>query len=269
MLSPLLSSLVLGQQWRGLAAAEATCQASSCDTGLYSIGLNPAGTAYAPLGAGVGYHNRFGLKELSQKSVLMSVPLGRGAASACYSHYGFSLYSQSQAQISYALRLGRGISAGAGISYHQLHVDPSPGNYHAMSGSLGILCRINRRWSAGSWIGNLGNQQFSDADTIIPMSIQAGIRRHFAGGHHASLDVEKSSIRNEIILHGSVLIRLHECMALMLGASSEPLTIGAGLELRIHGFGLQFAARRNEHLGWMPAAAVVWTRNNTKKSDPE
>ncbi len=251
------------------AGHQAVCGALSCEEGTGSVGHNPAGTAYAPLGAGLGYYNKFGIKELSHKTALASVPIGNGAASATYSHYGFRLYNQSKAQLAYALPLGKNLAAGASISHHQLHVDDTPGSYHAMSGSLGILYRIDSHWSAGTWIENITNSQYNDIDTIISMGIQAGIRRSFPGGHHMSLDVEKNSLSDEIILRGGVLIRLNEHIAIMAGISTQPISVGAGIEIDIHGLQMQFAARRNENLGWIPSASVVWTRNNTKKSDPE
>jgi len=258
------------QDWRGTAYSEALCGASSCETGLGSLAQNPAGTAYAPLGVALGYYNKFGLKELSQRTALISAPLGRGAASAGYSYYGFMLYNQTQAHMGYAMELGSHFSAGINIGYHHMHIDDSPQSYHAMSGDLGIRYNIGSHWSVGTWIRNITNSQFTESDTIIPMGIQTGVRRYFGGGHSAGIDVEKNNLSDQIILRGGVVLRLHENISLMCGISTLPITIGMGMEFVIQRFRLQFAARRSEHLGWIPSATLIWSRQRddyAKKSE--
>lgn len=260
----LTSAAAHAQNWQGLAMSEASCGATCCEQGLGSLGQNPAGTATAPLCAGIGYHNKYGLKELSQKSALIAVPAWRGAASAAYSYYGFSLCNSSLAQISYAMPLGGSLSAGISLCCHNMHIDDTPGGLHAASGDIGVQYRIGSRWIAGTWICNISNSQYSGSDTIIPMRISAGISRSFTGGHSASLGVEKSSLADKIIIRASAAARMLGRVRIACGLSTSPITLGAGMEFEIGGFRLQFAARRNEHLGWIPSASVIWCSSKPK-----
>ena len=54
------------QDYTSNAYGEALCGAVSCLTGSDAAGLNPAGTALADWSAGIGYNDRFMMKELSQ-----------------------------------------------------------------------------------------------------------------------------------------------------------------------------------------------------------
>lgn len=240
--------------------AEAMCSSMSCESGLYSVGHNPAGTAYSPLGAMAGYTSRFGLRELSQKFITAAVPLGRGAVSAEFQHHGFQLYNTSSAVLAYALPLGQNLSAGAGIRYHHLHIDDTPHKYQTASGEIGILYRATGHLSMGSWVSNITNSQYQEADSALPVRIQAGIRYSMYGGHSLSLDLEKNSQLTSITVRCAAYFRLNSHISVMAGISSHPVTIGAGVEVSAAGFRMIFAASHHEYLGWNPSASVAWQK---------
>lgn len=259
------SGRLYSQVTQSNAISEQMAGTMSCESGENAIGHNPAGTYCAPMALGVSYINRFGLKETSQKGFMGALPIMGGVLSAQYNYYGFQLYNQTQALLGYAMPLGERLSAGIHLGYHHIHIDDTPENGNAISGDIGIQYRINGDWSLGSWVSNITNSQYSESDTIIPVRIQAGIRRTFYGGHSASIDVAKSTLHDAIEIHAGISAHLNDYVRVAVGLSTQPLTIGAGTEIIIQGFHLQFSARHDEHLGWIPSAGVVWTRERSSE----
>lgn len=248
------------------AYGEQTSGTMSCESGFHSVGFNPAGSCGTPIGVGVSYINQYGLKETSQKGITAAIPIGRGAISGQYNYYGFQLYNHTQALLAYAMPLGERLSAGIHLGYQHIHIDDTPENSHAMTGDIGIQYRINGDWSVGSWISNITNSQYSESDTIIPVRIQAGLRRTFYGGHTASLDIAKSSLYDAIEIHAGIMAHLNDYVNITIGLSTQPVSISAGAEILVQGFHLIFSTRYHEHLGWIPSAGVVWTKEKQREN---
>ncbi len=269
LMAIVLSAPSAAQKHYGSAYAESVCGAMSCERGLQSVGHNPAGTAWCGYGIGAGYISRMGLSEVSEKRAMAAAPLGRCVLSAEYQYYGFSLYNESRALLGCAMPIAGNLSAGIDISYMRLHISGSPEKSHAMAGGAGLLYEVSGQLMAGLWVSNFTNSQYSNSDTILPASIHCGISCHAIQGCAINMDVEKSTMSREIVMHGAAVFQLMGFMSAMAGVSSHPLTLGMGMEFRISSLAMQFAASRNEHLGWTPSASVIWQINKSKKSVPE
>ena len=146
ILAALISSTcATAQEWTSNAYGEALCGAVSCVTGSDAAGLNPAGVALSDWSAGIGYNDRFMMKELSQKSARITMPVLGGVFTPEYDYYGFSLFNTSRASLGYAKQLSKTICAGINLNYHNVHIDDSPTNANTMSGDVGVVCPRRRQ----------------------------------------------------------------------------------------------------------------------------
>ena len=66
------------------------------------------------------YHNRYFLKELSQKNLGLALPALKGVFSLAVNNFGYHLYNQTKADLGYAMKLGKNVSAGVKINWHNL-----------------------------------------------------------------------------------------------------------------------------------------------------
>ena len=254
----------MAQDYTSNAYGEALCGAVSCLTGSDAAGLNPAGTALADWSAGIGYSDRFMMKELSQKSARITMPVLGGVFTPEFNYYGFSLFNTSKASLGYAKQLSKTICAGINLNYHNVHIDDSPTNANTMSGDFGIICRPTKSLTLGTYIRNISNSQYSGSDTILPAQIQVGAAYSFYGGHTICVDVDRNSLIHGITAHIGVIGRINDNVKILAGVSTQPMTVGVGAEFGFKGFLLQFAARRNQYLGWIPAVSVCWQRGEDK-----
>ncbi|MCR5456107.1 MAG: hypothetical protein K6F33_14080 [Bacteroidales bacterium] len=257
--------LCSAQDWSANAYGEALCGATSCITGSNAAGLNPAGTALADWSAGIGYTNRFMMKELSQKSARITIPVLGGVFTPEFNYYGFSLFNTTKASLGYAKILSQTICAGIQLNYHNVHIDDSPTNANTMSGDMGIIYRPLQSLLLGTYIRNISNSQYSGSDTIIPVQIQIGAAYKFYGGHVICVDIDHNSLIHGITAHIGTICRLRDNFRILAGVSTQPMTIGVGSEFSFKGFALQFAARRNQYLGWIPSVSVCWRRGADKE----
>jgi hypothetical protein len=252
------------QEWTSNAYGEALCGAVSCLTGSEAAGLNPSGVALSDWSAGIGYSDRFMMKELSQKSARITMPVLGGVFTPEFNYYGFALFNTSRASLGYAKQLSKTICAGITLNYHNVHIDDSPTNANTMSGDFGIICRPTKSLTLGTYIRNISNSQYSGSDTILPALIQVGAAYSFYGGHTICVDVDKNSLVSGITAHIGVVARIMDNAKILAGVSTQPMTVGMGAEFGFKGFLLQFAARRNQYLGWIPAVSVCWRRGADK-----
>jgi hypothetical protein len=252
------------QEWTSNAYGEALCGAVSCLTGSEAAGLNPAGVAFADWSAGIGYSDRFMMKELSQKSARMTMPVLGGVFTPEFNYYGFSLFNTSKASLGYAKQLSKTICAGITLNYHNVHIDDSPTNANTMSGDFGIIYRPTKSLTLGTYIRNISNSQYSGSDTILPALIQVGAAYSFYGGHTICVDVDRNSLISGITAHIGVIGRINENVKILAGVSTQPMTVGVGAEFGFKGFLMQFSARRNQYLGWIPSVSICWRRGEDK-----
>ncbi|MBO7568281.1 MAG: hypothetical protein J6T60_14435 [Bacteroidales bacterium] len=257
-------SPAMAQDWSSNAYGEALCGAVSCLTGSEAAGLNPAGVALSDWSAGIGYSDRFMMKELSQKSARITMPVLGGVFTPEFNYYGFALFNTSRASVGYAKILSKTICAGINLNFHNVHIDDSPTNANTVSGDFGIICRPTKSLTLGTYIRNISNSQYSGSDTIIPAQIQVGAAYNFNGGHAVCVDIDHNSLIHGITAHIGIICRLRENFRILAGVSSQPMTVGVGSEFSFKGFALQFAARRNQYLGWIPAVSVCWRRSEDK-----
>ena len=257
------------QEWTSNAYGEALCGAVSCVTGSDAAGLNPAGVALSDWSAGISYNDRFMMKELSQKSARITMPVLGGVFTPEFNYYGFSLFNTSRASLGYAKQLSQNICAGINLNYHNVHIDDSPTNANTMTGDFGLICRPAKSLLLGTHIRNISNSQYSGGDTILPAQIQVGAAYIFYGGHTICVDVDKNSLVSGITAHIGVIARIMDNAKILAGVSTQPFTVGAGAEFGFKGFLMQFAARRNQYLGWIPSVSVCWRRGADKGWEKE
>lgn len=266
ILAALISSTcATAQEWTSNAYGEALCGAVSCVTGSDAAGLNPAGVALADWSAGIGYNDRFMMKELSQKSARITMPVLGGVFTPEYDYYGFSLFNTSRASLGYAKQLSKTICAGINLNYHNVHIDDSPTNANTMSGDVGVVCRPTKSLILGTYVRNISNSQYSGGDTILPAQIQVGAAYSIYGGHSICIDIDKNSLVSGITAHIGIVARIMDNAKIIAGVSTQPFTVGAGADFSFKGFQMQFSARRNQYLGWIPSVSVCWRRGADKE----
>jgi len=134
------SCQVLAQKWFPLASRSVAMQ--SCDVaypGLWSCATNPAGIAFMnELSCGMMYENRYGLPELSTRSVAISLATGLGNAGVLVSRFGSMEMHHTRVGLCVARGFGHMVSAGFQMNYYSQFVQPS-GHYGCLVSNAGWM----------------------------------------------------------------------------------------------------------------------------------
>lgn len=250
------------------AAGEGAGNASVAKTGLSAAIFNQAALAGTESGGRISYQNRFGLKELSQKSAVATVNAAGGTFGLVLNYFGYSLYNETKAGIAYAMKLSPDVSAGIQINYHNLDISEAENRSYAFSGELGIIYKPIKQLSLGAHISNPGNWQYSNTDTdIIPVLFAAGVTYFVDEKALFSLQIERNSLEEGLPVKAGIDFMAVDNFWLRIGASSKPyyLSIGAGYTFK--NFTLDISFRRHETLGMISSASLSYLINKSQNTE--
>src|SRR4030095_153164 len=124
--------------------------------GIWAVFDNPAGIAEQDaFSAGVSYHSRFMLKELSDQAFAFTLPVKRvGCLGMGYHQFGYSLYKEQYAGLVYARSFGPVVSAGIRFDYIATHFGNEYSSDNLITGSAGVMARITESLRVGVSIFN-------------------------------------------------------------------------------------------------------------------
>ena len=158
----IIATATRAQEFSGTATGEAMAGAASTLCGIDAVHYNVAGTAYSSTGVMASYHNRYFLKELSQKNLGLALPALKGVFSLAVNNFGYHLYNQTKADLGYAMKLGKNVSAGVKINWHNLHISESEERNNAFSGEVGVIYSPIDNLKIGASAANVSNSQFNN-----------------------------------------------------------------------------------------------------------
>ena len=248
------------------AYGEALSGAMTCETGLNSIGYNPAGTSNAGYGLSISYFDRYQVKEISQKTLAAAIPALNGCFSIGFDYYGFKLFNRHTIGLGYAMSLAKQLKAGIRINYHGFNIGNSQEKYNALSGEVGLICTPAKRFELGFYLKNPSNSQINSTDSIIPVIIALGIKKTFFVNGYAIMEAQRNSLDEKTEIKIGIGGKIKKIIEVESGISTYPVRISLGISFKKENYKIQFAVSRNVHLGYMPSVTAAWDMKKEKKT---
>lgn len=159
----------------------------------WSVMDNQAGmsTVASPT-AMAGYENRFQLKETSTQLAAFVLPTKSGNFAFNYKRFGYRLYSENQAGLSYARNLGQFISVGVQFDYLYFNQSEDYGNKGAFLIETGIITKPIDHFFIGVHIFNPTHTKIADYyDERVTTRFRFGVGYYFSEQVIATLESEK------------------------------------------------------------------------------
>ncbi len=226
--------------------------------GLWSIQNNQAGFALTDkITAGIGYDSRFMSGAMSTKSLAVLVPVKYGVTGISIDYYGYSLYNELKAGLAYAKAFGEHLRIGLQIDYLRTSLGDNYGNKEGVTFEIGLQADMNRNLTLGVWTYNPVMIKLADyAGERIPSVYRLGMAYRFSPVLLTTLEVEKRSDRQPVVLHGGMeyVIRQRFFMRAGFGTSREIFSMGFGIKLSK--LQLDLAAVMHESLGFSPVMSL-------------
>jgi hypothetical protein len=235
-------------------------RASVALTDFWNIQNNQAGIALTDkISCGIYYENRFLINELSMKSAAVVVPTKIGVLGATFNHFGYSLYNDIKVGLVYARSFGPYFRIGVQLDYLKTTLGENYGSRSNVTFELGIQSDITENITIGAFVYNPVRVKMAEYDNEkVPAIFRFGISWKITESLLTTLEAEKNTAINPIILRGGIEYRIKEKFFIRGGFSTmqEIFSMGFGMQIKFIRFDI--SAIMHQSLGFSPQSNLVF-----------
>lgn len=216
---------------------------------------------------GAFYENRFFVKELSQSGFTVAAPIKKGTFGLSYSSMGYNLYRESQATLSYGMKLSENVAVGVGIDYLNTKIADIYGQAHAVSGSIGLTAKILPQMTIATHIYNPFRAKITNYNNEkVPTIFKLGAQYTFSKKVFIVAEAEKTSAQ-KINIKGGIEYNPSSLIYLRVGGSSYPTQAAFGLGVNYNGLKIDVSSAYHNVLGFSPQIGLSYAfgKDKTKK----
>jgi hypothetical protein len=225
---------------------------------FWQLFMNPAGIAgLQQMEVGAYVERRFVLQSLNYGTIGFAMPFSKGRHFAGFdvSAYGFGAYNESKLGLTYATTLFDKISLGAKLNYNRFGIQDY-GNKSALFVNAGLNCILSKHVSIGFRIFNASRSELlRDQDEKIPTTIDAGLAYQVSDKVLIVADIEKQ-VNFPLSFRGGVEYIPSKHFRARVGASTQPVTISAGLGVNVKNLNIDFSNTLHQYLGYTPSLSL-------------
>jgi len=220
--------------------------------------LNPASASSSNFLFGVSYSNRFLLKDLAAKDVILICPVSNSRAVVSFGQFGNEAFRENHLCFGLAKSLGARISGGILFHYIRLQMAENLGQPTLITLKLGFRYESQGLGSGISIFNPLGQQmKYRNFLHEYPMSVRVGVHKWFGDGVLVLSQLSYDGIKNircQIGLQYNVLDRL--CFRTGLQTLSPGWSLGLGFFFCKTQ--ADFAFSCHEYLGFSPSVSLYF-----------
>ncbi|MDZ7740453.1 MAG: hypothetical protein U5Q03_01495 [Bacteroidota bacterium] len=243
----------------GGARAAAMARAATAQSGFWSLQNNQAGLGFTERSALVcTYENRFLLKEIANKFVGLVFSTRSGTFGLSYQQYGYRLYSESIAGLSFGKKLAENFAAGIRIDYLSCRFAEDYGSKGWISFQIGMLYQLNEKLSLGTHLAHpLQQKTASVPDERLPSVLSFGLSYSFSKDLVFTIDTRKNSL-HPLSFRSGMEYEIREKLFSRIGFSSNPARIAFGCGIGWGRMQLDIASTYQQLLGFSPAISLLY-----------
>ncbi|MCO6498969.1 MAG: hypothetical protein J5I47_01150 [Vicingus serpentipes] len=241
------------------SAAMGGCSSTFSD--IWSGNNNQAGLGFVKeLSGGIYYENRFLLKETSYQAGAFVFPTPEGALGLNLTSFGFELYHETKAGLSYGQRFGDKFSVGIQLNYINVGFSQEYGSKNILTGAIGLITKINKALSIGVHIYNPTRSKLAEYNNErITTVMKIGFSYHFSKKVIGVFETEKDMIYPATLKTG-LEYHVNAILYLRGGLSTGPVLNTFGFGLKLKDFNLGIASSYHQTLGLTPSISLIYTR---------
>lgn len=245
--------------------------ASSCVYDVWSTRNNQGSLGFVRQNeVGAFYENRFFVKELTQSGFAAAIPVKKGTFGICYSSLGYKLYRESQATLSYGMKLSENISAGIALDYLNTKIADIYGQANAFTGSVGLTAKILPQVVISTHIYNPFRAKITNYNNEkVPTIFKFGAQYIFSTKVFLVAEAEKTSMQ-KINIKGGIEYKPSSLIYIRAGGSSFPTQAAFGIGVDYNGLKIDVSSSYHSILGLSPQIGLRYAfgKEKTKaKSD--
>lgn len=230
-------------------------------TGFWGIRNNQAGMALIKdFSVGINYESRFGMDQLSTKSLAALYPSRWGVVGMSMDYFGYSLYHEIRLGLAYARIFGSYLRVGVQLDYFHTAFGNNYGRSNNLTFELGLQSDLTDALTLGAYVFNpVPKKESAYAPIVFPMVFRLGIAYHFSKNLLITFETEKNSNFHYWLFRGGMeyVFREQFFFRAGLGTQQEIFSIGFGYKLK--GLSFDLAATLHEALGVSPQVSLIYS----------
>ena len=208
---------------------------------------------------GVGYENRFLIKELSTKFAGAAIPVSRGVFGISVSQFGYSLYNRTKFGLAYSMKMSENINAGIKIDYFHLNIGDIYGNAGTLTFEGGFNYTLSEKWLIGFHCFNPVMSKLADYNNErLTTFVRVGARFFASPIVSFTTEIEKDISYKPSMKFG-IDYKIAEYLFFRSGISTKPTTFAFGFGIVLNSFILDFSSSYHEVLGFSPSTGIIYS----------
>jgi len=230
-------------------------------SGFWNINSNQAGMARVrKFSAGINYEDRFGMSQLSTKSIAVLYPARFGVMGASLDYFGYSLYHETKFGLAYAKAITPHLRAGLKLDFFQTAFGDHYSGNNLLTFELGFQYDLSKNFAFGADIFNpIPKSGPSEVYFNLPLIYRFGLVYLFSKNLLVTAEVDKNSDLPFYEVRAGVeyAVRNRYFFRVGLGSQQEIFTTGFGYKWKRLSFDL--AAVVHQALGISPQISLIYS----------
>jgi len=233
--------------------------ASVALTDFWSVVNNQAANAWATkFSVGISIENRYLIKELSYKTIGITIPFKPVNLGVTVAHVGTASFSEIKAGISFSRKFGKYFSAGIQFDYLRIQIAEGYGSKNFISFEIGMFYKATRNLHVGFHVVNPVPIIITEYPReYLPTIIRLGLSYSFSSSFLAVLELEKD-LTNKPVIKTGVEYMVAKPVCARIGISTNPTLFTFGFGLEFNRFNLDIASGYQPVLGFTPVLSLTY-----------
>lgn len=197
----------------------------------------------------------FGLSELANGSLNYVEPLKFGTVGLSAKTYGFELYREITATLTYANNYRKRIYYGVNINYYNLKIQ-NYGSASTVGFDIGLLGYLTNFLRWGFSAHNISKPTIGTQKDKLPQVYRTGFSYQPRNDLNLVIDAEKDT-RYPLTIKAGLEYNLYGMIDLRAGLSSEPVKFSGGIGFNYSLFEIGYAFNNHQDLGLTHQASIT------------
>ena len=227
---------------------------------VWSTNNNQAGLGYLEnITGGIYYESRFLLKETAFKAGAFALPTKLGSFGLSVTSFGYSLYNETKAGLSYGQKLGEKISVGVQLNYLNVKLNQDYGQKATFTAAVGLIAKLSNELSMGVHVYNPTRVKLTDYNNEkVPTIMKLGLDYKFSEKVFIAFETEKNIDHAGVVKVG-VEYNAIDILYLRGGISTNPTMSSFGFGIKLKEFKLDVSSSFHQTLGLTPAISLIYS----------
>jgi opacity protein-like surface antigen len=230
-------------------------------SGFWNINANQAGIALVKdFSAGINYGERFGMSQLSTKSLAFLYPSRYGVIGASMDYFGYSLYHETKFGLAYAKIITPHLRAGLKLDFFQTAFGDHYGSNNMVTFEIGAQYDLSKNLTFGVSVFNpMPKPESSEIYFKFPLIYKIGLAYRFSKKLLVTTEVEKNSDLSFYEVRAGVEYTIQKCCFFRVGLGTKQEIFSTGLGYRLKGLSFDLAAVVHQTLGISPQVSLIYS----------